>query len=215
MYTAADMSTNVMLSWYADLVLESAAPESAWSLRMKASGTVKAPRIGWTLTSKDLKITKTKTLDGNGPVTIDLASFVDSQGRFPTLTLSRMPADGIIPLKQDRMRSRTPPTVVLDDDGAFRQVEPVLLVGEVKDDGDATLLLHLDAEGRVSNVDIEEVKPAGALGDIDARDLVIRDVYTPQRINGKAVPSKMRMQIRFWRETPPLEEMYPQLAKAK
>lgn len=215
MYTAADMSTNVMLSWYADLVLESAAPESAWSLRMKASGTAKAPRIDWTLTSKELEITKTQALDSNGPVTIDLASLVDSQGRFPRLTLSRMPADRIIPLKQDRMRGRTPPTVVLDDDGAFRRVEPVLLVGEVKNDGDATLLLHLDAEGRVSNVDIEEVRPAGALGEIDVRDWVIRDVYTPQRINGKAVPSRVRMRVRFWRETPPLEEMYPQLAKAQ
>lgn len=214
MYTAADKSTNAMLNWYSDLVLKSAVPESAWSMRIKASGNADAPRIEWTLTSNGRETKKMQMLDSNGPVAIDLASLADAQGRSPVLTLSRMPADRIIPLEKDRVLGREPPTLVIDGDGAFRQVEPVRMVGMVKDDGDATLLLHLDADGRVSKVDIEEVRPAGALTSNDAREIMIRDVYVPKRINGKAVPSRVRVPVKFWRETPPLEEMYPELAKA-
>ncbi|MDR6839790.1 hypothetical protein J2W94_000054 [Pseudoxanthomonas sacheonensis] len=215
MYTAADKSTNAMLNGYSDLVLKSTVPESAWSLRVKASGSADAPSIEWTLTSNGRETKKTHALESNSPVAIDLASLVDAQGRSPVLTLSRMPADRIIPLEKDRVFGRAPPTLVIDDDGVFRQVEPVRMVGMVKADGDAMLLLHLDEDGRVSKVDIEEVRPAGALTSNDAREIAIRDVYVPKRINGKAVPSRVRVPVKFWRETPPLEEMYPELAKTK
>lgn len=215
MYTAEDKSTNAMLNGYSDLVLKSAIPESTWSMRIKASGNADAPRIEWTLTSNGRETKKEQTLNSNSPVAIDLASLADAQGRSPVLTFSKMPPDRIIPLQKDRVQRRASPTLVIDDDGAFRQVEPIRMVGMVKDDGEATLLLHLDADGRVLRVEIEEVKPVGALTSNDAREMVVRDVYIPRRVNGKAVPSRVRVPVKFWRETPPLEEMYPELAKAK
>jgi TonB family protein len=125
-----------------------------------------------------------------------------------------MPADRVVSIEKYGNPAQLGPALASDGDGVFRQAEPLRVVGDYKRDGKATLLLDVGADGRVSKVDIEQMTPADALSDEDARDLVVRNVYEPQRINGKAVASRVRVPIWFWRETPPLEVMFPNLPKA-
>jgi TonB family protein len=146
---------------------------------------------------------------------IDLATVADAQGRFPLILVARMPADRVVSIEKYGNPARSAPALASDGDGVFRQAEPLRVVGDFKHDGKATLLLDIGADGRVSKVGIEQIAPAGALSEEDARDLVVRNVYEPQRINGKAVASRVRVPVWFWRNTPPPEVMFPNLSKAE
>jgi TonB family protein len=68
--------------------------------------------------------------------------------------------------------------------------------------GRATLLLDVGADGRVQHVDIEHVEPAVSLSREQATELVGNNVYTPRVVGGKAMPSRIRVPVEVWKESP-------------
>lgn len=215
MSTPSDKVLNAILNPYTHLTLKSRNAESPWSLLLHAAGSASAPTIEWTLTRNGRSEEKQTRPIGKSAIAIDLAGVADAQGRFPRILVARMPADRVVSIEKHGNPAQRGPALASDGDGVFRQAEPLRVVGDYKHDGKAMLLLDIGADGRVSKVGIEQMAPAGALSDADARDLVVRNVYEPQRINGKAVASRVRVPIWFWRNTPPPEVMFPNLPKAE
>jgi bla regulator protein blaR1 len=215
MSTPSDKVLNAILNPYTHLTLKSRDAESPWSLLLQAAGSASAPTIEWTLTRNGRSEGKQTQPIGKGAMAIDLAAVADAQGRFPRILVARMPADRVVSIEKYGNPAQLGLALASDGDGVFRQAEPLRVVGDYKRDGKATLLLDIGTDGRVSKVGIEEMTPAGALSDEDARDLVLRNVYEPQRINGKAVASRVRVPIWFWRNTPAHEVMFPNLPKAE
>lgn len=215
MSTPSDKSLNAILNPHTHLALKSRNAESPWSLLLQAAGSASAPMIEWTLTMNGRSEGKQTQPLGKSAIAIDLAAVADAQGRFPRILVARMPADRVVSIEKYGNPAQLAPALASDGDGVFRQAEPLRVVGDYKRDGKATLLLDIGADGRVSKVGIEQMTPAGALSYADARDLVVRNVYEPQRINGKAVASRVRVPVWFWRSTPPPEVMFPDLTKAE
>ena len=215
MSTPSDKTLNAVLNPYTHLALKSRNAESPWSLRLQAAGSASAPTIEWTLTRNGQPEGKQTRPIGKEAMAIDLSALADAQGRFPRIMVARMPVDRVVSVENYGNPAQSAPALASDGDGVFRQAEPLRVVGDYKRDGKAMLLLDIGVDGRVSKVGIEQMTPADALSDEEARDLVARNVYEPQRINGKAVASRVRVPIWFWRTTPAPGVMFPDSPKAE
>ena len=93
----------------------------------------------------------------------------------------------------------------LDGEGAYRYAHggamyaPMFTVS-----GEAVLLLSIDAAGEIQDVEVEDVKPAGALDKATAKRMVGNNRFSPKVVNGRAVSSLVRMPMAFGPTPPPL-----------
>jgi len=197
-------TTTVMLDPRIDLRIAKNGDHVPWALRIWGTGTPEAPGAKWTL-ERDGRVVDegSQAIPAGAPSNLDLALPVDAAGHAPAIALSRLPADRIV-IREDR----GVPTLVRDADGAYRETQPIFAYGDryQANGGKATLLVHVGVDGRVRRVEIERSEPAGSLDAEHASDLVRRNVYAPQRSNGRAVPSRIRVPVEFWRDTPPMSE---------
>lgn len=193
-------TTNVMLDPRIDLEISSIDDAMPWTLRLWGTGTADAPGTKWTL-ERDGRVVDegTQPIPAGSPSNLALTLPMDKAGRAPSIVFSRLPDDRIVA----RGQSGEAETLVRDADGAYRGA-PIVAYGDSygANGGEATLLLHVDTRGRVQRVDIERSIPAGAIDIEQARDLVERTVYTPKFVDGRAVPSRIRVPVHFWRDIP-------------
>jgi TonB family protein len=93
----------------------------------------------------------------------------------------------------------------LDGEGNYRYVRggemyaPRLAVG-----GKAVLLLSIDAAGKIEDVEVEDVKPTGALDKAMAKSMFGNTRFSPKYADGRAVPSRVRMPMAFGPAPPAL-----------
>lgn len=93
----------------------------------------------------------------------------------------------------------------LDGEGAYRYVHggamyaPMFTVS-----GEAVLLLSIDAAGEIQDVEVEDVKPVGALDKATAKKMAGNNRFSPKFVNGRAVSSLVRMPMAFGPTPPPL-----------
>lgn len=93
----------------------------------------------------------------------------------------------------------------LDGEGVYRYAHgsamyaPMLTIS-----GEAVLLLSIDAAGEIQGVEVEDVKPAGALDKAMAKRMVSNSRFSPKVVNGRAVSSLVRMPMAFGPTPPPL-----------
>jgi bla regulator protein blaR1 len=197
-------STNVMLDPHLDLRIESTNARDPWRVRVKAAGTAFDPKVTWSL-ERNGRVERETILPvaAGAPTTIDLSMLADAQGRVPTLAFLRLPADRII--ETDAYAGVDGRSLSRDADGAYRQGDPIHTFStNYKADGDAVLLVGVGVDGRVQTIDIESMKPAGALTGAEADQLVRRNVYKPQIVNGKPVPTRIRVPVQFARAVAPV-----------
>lgn len=92
----------------------------------------------------------------------------------------------------------------LDGEGVYRYAHgsamyaPMLTIS-----GEAVLLLSIDAAGEIQGVEVEDVKPAGALDKAMAKRMVGNNRFSPKVVNGRAVSSLVRMPMAFGPAPPP------------
>lgn len=190
-------STNVMLDPHLDLRIESKAARDPWLVRVKATGTTSHPRVTWSL-ERNGRVERETTLPvpAGAPMAIDLSMLVDAQGRKPELAFSRLPADRVIDTREHAL--------MRDADDAYREGETLHAFSSNYDaDGSAVLMVGIGTDGRVRTVDVERISPPGALTGQELDWLVRNNVYRPRIVDGKRVPTRIRLQVEFAREPPP------------
>lgn len=173
-----------------------------WALQVSVTEGA-LPVVSWTLSHADLVVQHSQApLQDGKPLSLQVGE--DGPGATRLLvSISAAPADRVM-----RMARADDPAVTeqahLDDDGAYRYIHGGGSYGRAYAvSGEAVLLLTLDAEGRVGNVEIEQVRPAGALTTAQARDYVKNNRYSPKVENGRAVPSRVRLPMQFGPEPLP------------
>lgn len=75
--------------------------------------------------------------------------------------------------------------------------------------GKVVLLIDIDAEGRATAVEVERSEPAGVF-DKAAVDAAMRWTFSPERKDGKPVPSRVRVPVEF-KPDPPAPPAPPSL----
>jgi bla regulator protein blaR1 len=163
-----------------------------------------SPVVSWTLSHAGRVVQQSQTaLQDGRPLLLQVGK--DGPGATRLLvSISTAPADKVM-----RMARADDPAFTeqpqLDNDGAYRYAHGDGSWGRgYAVSGEAVLLLTLDAEGMVRDVTIEQVKPAGALTLAQAQLHVKDHRYSPKVENGRAVPSRIRLPLRFGPEPPPL-----------
>ena len=91
-----------------------------------------------------------------------------------------------------------------DADDAYREGETLHAFSSNYDaDGSAVLMVGIGTDGRVRTVDVERISPPGALTGQELDWLVRNNVYRPRIVDGKPVPTRIRVPVEFAREPPP------------
>lgn len=196
-------STKVYLVEHFDLTVESNT-ERPWKLEMRGAGSFESPRVRWTLRQGARVLQQEERPLDAGPVRIDLSAVADGAKSMPQISVTRMPADRVMRSGRSAATPGEDKTMTRDADGAYRKTVPTMAFGDDYDanGGRATLLLDVGADGRVKHVDIEHVEPAGSLSREQATELVGNDVYAPRLVDGKAMPSRIRVPVEVWKESP-------------
>lgn len=196
-------STKVYLVEHSDLSVESDT-EHPWKLEMRGAGSFESPRVRWTLRQGARVLQQEERALGAGPVRVDLSAVADGAESMPQITVTRMPADRVMRSGRSAATPGEEKTMTRDADGVYRRTVPTMAFGNDygANGGRATLLLDVGADGRVKHVDIEHVEPAGGLSREQATELVGNDVYTPRVVDGKAMPSRIRVPVEVWKESP-------------
>ncbi len=172
-----------------------------WTLETSVTNET-PPVVSWTLSHAGRVVQQSKApLQDGRPLLLQVGEEGPEATRI-LVSISTAPSDKVM-----RLASAGDPAVNeqarLDEDGAYRYAHGSQSYGRgyvVK--GEAMLLLTLDAKGRVSNVEIEQVEPAGALSLDQARMNVKDNRYSPKVENGRAVPSRIRLPLQFGPEPP-------------
>ncbi|MET1163347.1 MAG: TonB family protein, partial [Pseudoxanthomonas sp.] len=170
--------------------------EGRWALEASVTNGA-SPVVSWTLSHAGRVVQQSKApLQDGRPLLLQVGE--DGVGATRLLvSFSQVPGDKVMrvagaddPAKNGQAQP--------DHDGAYRYAHASASYGPAHAmDGEALLLLSLDAEGRVSDVEIEQVEPAGALT-LDQARLQVRDQrYSPKIENGRAVRSSIRMPLVF------------------
>lgn len=185
-----------------------------WRLSLQGRGSPQAPVVEWTIERGGLE-----TASGQQPIRADGERLVLPEDarrgvEVPDIAFHLLPADGVVTREllggsdtaSEPAPSRT--EFVLDPDGAYRQRNPIHSFSSNYgvDGGSATLLGHVDVQGRVARVDIESDDPAGSLDPEEATKLFARMVFEPRRVDGRPVPSRIRVPVTYWKNTPQWRE---------
>ncbi|MEP6634436.1 MAG: TonB family protein [Luteimonas sp.] len=200
-------SLNVMLDPHIDLRIASMDPAKPWTLRLRGSGTAEAPRVTSTLERGGRIVRETVVPVPMGqPTRLMTADLVDLMGRSPQILLARLRADRIVGVETYGDPNNRQLAMQRDADGGYRQIEPIRAYDSrfKAETGSAMLSLLVAADGRVQDVDVEQVDPAGAVDRSAVRDLVIHNLYAPHYVDGKPVASRIRVPLQFWRDAPPI-----------
>ncbi len=162
-----------------------------------------SPVVSWTLSHAGRVVQQSQAaLQDGRPLLLQVGEDGPDATRL-LVSISTAPADKVM-----RMARADDPTFTeqpqLDNDGAYRYAHGDGSWGRgYAVSGEAVLLLTLDAEGMVRDVAIEQVEPAGALTPAQAKLHVKDRRYSPKIENGRAVPSRIRLPLRFGPEPPP------------
>lgn len=195
-------TTRVVLDRRADLRIGATDAIGPWELRLRGVGTPSnAPGVEWKLMRGAVVAARgQQPVSAGGRSTLMVTG--DSIPALPLIELSRLPADGIVEYPGEGQ----PPSSMLtrESDGSWLDDGTGWVVGDRfgANGGRAVLLAHVDANGRVQRVEIESANPAGSLTQAAAIDLLKDKVYSPQLVNGKAVSSRIRIPLNYWRENP-------------
>ncbi len=161
-----------------------------------------SPVVSWTLSHAGSVVQQSKApLQEDRPLLLQVGEDGADATRL-LVSIKPVPADKVM-----RVADADDPAVaeqaLLDHDGAYRYAHGNASYGQdYAANGEAVLLLSLDAQGRIKNVEIEQVKPAGALSLEQARLYVRAHRYSPKIEHGRAVASLVRMPLAFG-PTPP------------
>ena len=172
-----------------------------WELTTSAlDGTI--PTLSWTLSHAGKVVQQSQApLQDGRPVTLQVGEDGPNATRL-LVSVSPVPADKMMRSAEDSTTTVQPK---IDNDGAYLYANGGGWYGSpITVNGEAVLLLTLDAEGMVRDVQIEQIKPVGAFSPAQARDLVKNNRYSPKMENGRTVPSRIRMPIQFGPDSPPL-----------
>jgi bla regulator protein blaR1 len=197
-------STRVYLVEHFDLTIESNT-ERPWKLEMRGAGSFQSPRVRWMLTQGTHVLQQEERPLGAAPVRIDLSAVADGAQSMPQIAVTRMSADRVMRSGRSAATHGEDKTMTRDADGVYRRAVPTMAFGDDygANGGRATLLLDVGADGRVRHVDIEHAEPAGSLSRTQATELVGKHVYAPRIVDGKAVPSRIRVPVEVWKDSPP------------
>lgn len=197
MATGENGSTNVFLTPHVPLTASVGQGSERWELRAFAMQTSGAPTIAWTLSHAGSVVQESKAgLQDGQPLLLQVGEDGSAATRL-RISISAAPVDKVM-----RTAGADDPAVTeqprLDGDGAYRYAHagamysPMFTVS-----GEAVLLLSIDAAGEIQEVEVEEVKPAGALDKATAKKMVGDNRFSPKFVNGRAVASLVRMPMVF------------------
>lgn len=203
--------TRVVLNRYSSLSIASADSAGPWELRLLGVGAAGSPEAEWKLLRGErVEAQGRQPIPASGRSVLSVAS--DSMPALPRIELSRLPEDGVVgfPAKE----ASHPAALTREPDGSWLDGGGSWAIGDIfgANGGRAVLLAHVGADGRVQRVEVERADPPGSLSQAAATDLLKNNVYTPQRVDGKAVPSRVRVPISYSRDDP--EHREPVFASA-
>lgn len=177
--------------------------QDRWALEASVTNGA-SPVVSWTLSHAGRVVQQSKApLQDGRPLLLQVGEDGVDATRL-LVSINPVPADKVMRMA-DADDPATTEQALLDHDGAYRYAHGGASYGQdYAVNGEAVLLLSLDAQGRISNVEIEQVKPAGALSLEQARLYVRAHRYSPKMENGRAVPSLVRIPLAFGPTPPPL-----------
>ncbi|HVI58705.1 MAG TPA: TonB family protein [Luteimonas sp.] len=193
---------NAILDSRLDLRLVSRDRANPWTVRVKAQGDASGPAVTWSI-ERDGRVEYERSLQvpADAPASVDLSGLADAQGRSPTLAFSRMPADGVVDLQTYGNPDRA--SLIQDEGGAYRYAEPLRAFSDkFRANGKAVLLVGVGPDGRVRTVDVESMTPRGAVAGEQLDQFVRDSVFEPRRVDGRPVPTLVRVPVEFSRKLP-------------
>ena len=198
-------TTRVVLNRYSDLTVAAADSAGPWELRLLGVGSADNPQAEWKFLRAGRVVAQGRqAIPASGRSTLSVTS--DSKRALPRIELSRLPSDGVV--ENPRQQASDRAVWAQESDGSWLVDDGSWAVGDIfgANGGRAVLLAHVGADGRVQRVEIESADPPGSLSQAVATDHLKDNVYVPQQVNGKAVPSRLRVPFHYSRDNPEYRE---------
>lgn len=197
-------TSRIVLNQQMDLRVAATDAAGPWELLLRGAGSTDRPEAEWKFLRQGKVVAEGRQpIPGNGRTA--LAVTANPMPVMPQIELSRLPADGVVEYPANHTSSpplsREPDGSWLDDDSLVAYSTAFGING-----GHAVLLAYVGADGHVQRVEVERADPPGSMSVEAATDLLRNRVYVPQRVGGKAVPTRVRIPVNYSRDIPERRE---------
>lgn len=197
-------TSRIVLNQQMDLRVAAMDAAGPWELLLRGAGSTDRPEAEWKFLRQGRVVAEGRQpIPGNGRTA--LAVTANPMPVLPQIELSRLPADRVVEYPANHTSSpplsREPDGSWLDDDSLVAYSSAFGING-----GHAVLLAHVGSDGRVQRVEVERADPSGSMSVEAATDLLSNRVYVPQRVDGKAVPTRVRIPVNYSHDIPERRE---------
>jgi TonB family protein len=194
----------VVLVRETDLRIAATDAAGPWEFLLRGTGSTDRPEAEWKLLRQGNIVAQGRQpIPANGRTALGIKA--GPMPALPQIELSRLPKDGVVEYSGS---TYSPPALILEPDGNWLDDDSLVAYGTSygANGGHAVLLAHVGADGRVQRVEVERVDPPGSMSVEAATALLSNRVYVPQRVDGKAVATRVRVPVNYSRDIPERRE---------
>lgn len=195
-------TSRVVLDRQKDLRIADSDAAGPWEFLLRGTGGTDRPEAEWKLLRRGVVVAQGRQpIPANGRAA--LAIKANPMPALPQIELSRLPKDGVVD-----MGTYSPPALIQQPDGSWLDDDSLVSYSAAfgANGGHAVLLAHVGTDGRVQRVEVERADPPGSMSVAAATDLLSNRVYVPQRVDGGAIPTRVRIPVNYSRDIPERRE---------